>query len=209
MFKLENKGDDKMKHLLNVLNRRLKTLDFLVTKYDLCETRNLKLHDASYYNYSENEGNKMDFENFCSYQYDDYQIIEKENSVTRDYLGRTSSFYLKSDCINPMYIRYNENEFVQFLNDNLEEYNDFYDVTLKEFLKRTIDYNISYRDIRNFIQYRNTTTMNNEDLIKDFIREIENMIDNIKSIVNVIIYIDNVKSNQEEYFKEYIENNNF
>ena len=194
-----------MEHLLNVLNRRLKTLKFLVDKHDLCDYRNLKLHGASYYQY-DNELEDSKFDNFCRDQYEDYEEVEKENDVERDYIGRTSSFYLKNDYIDPNSIKYNDNDFIVFLCDWLEEYSDFYDITLEEFLKRTIDYNISYRDIKNFIQYKNTTTYSNEDLIKDFIKEVETMIDNTKCIVNVVKYIDNVKTNQVKYFQEWLEN---
>lgn len=192
-----------MKNELIKLNNKLKEFKKLIIDNNLNDKNNLKLHDISYYCYENNIDDAL-FNEFCIIELNEFDDFLKENNCKRDYIGGTSSFYIKSDYIDLQYIRYNENNFIECLSDYISSFEEDYNYKMLDILENIIDKKLSFGDIRGFIEYNEQFTMSYNEQIQYFIIEVDTMIDNAKEIKVVADYIKGFKENQVKNFKEFI-----
>ena len=174
---------------------------------------NLKLHDVAYY-VSNNEKLLNYFENFCHFEYEYFEEYLKENMLEIEQIGHTSSFYF--------YGGYNEMNFYDFnIYDMKEDENIFTTLgcgleseTEIIFDSGSLEY--AYYELENVLNY----DLQDEDNLEDLESEIDVIIDDlkdylqayykeIKAVKRAYKWLEDYKANQVEYFKEFVENNEF
>ena len=192
------------------LNRQFKKLQ--KHTIDLGYT-NLKLYDVSYY-VGDDEKLLKHFENFCECEYDYFQYWLDENMLKTEYIGRTSSF-----CF---YGGYAESNFYDF---------DIYDMKNDQNIFDTLGYGLeseletlfisddfyqAYYNLENDCHIDLSDDYDLDDLeteLEDAIEELEEYLHayykEIKAVKRAYKWLENYKSNQVEYFKEFVENNEF
>ena len=192
------------------LNRQFKKLQ--EHTQDLGYT-DLKLYDVSYY-VGDDEKLLKHFENFCECEYDYFQYWLDENMLKTEYIGRTSSFYF--------YGGYAESNFYDF---------DIYDMKNDQNIFDTLGYGLeseletlfisddfyqAYYNLENDCHIDLSDDYDLDDLeteLEDAIEELEEYLHayykEIKAVKRAYKWLENYKSNQVEYFKEFVENNEF
>ena len=192
------------------LNRQFKKLQ--EHTQDLSYT-DLKLYDVSYY-VGDDEKLLKHFENFCECEYDYFQYWLDENMLKTEYIGRTSSFYF--------YGGYAESNFYDF---------DIYDMKNDQNIFDTLGYGLeseletlfisddfyqAYYNLENDCHIDLSDDYDLDDLeteLEDAIEELEEYLHayykEIKAVKRAYKWLENYKSNQVEYFKEFVENNEF
>ena len=164
------------------------------------ESMDLKLHDTSYYSWSEagtdfpeiEEDMNDLFYDFCDISY--HFMVEDFNESgyeweKRQYIGRTSSFYLSGYQIRGY--RTETEDIDSILSEVLEKYGWYDSIPDIEDGKIVIDDYIE--DSKANIEY-----IASEEFIQDFNKE-------ISGILKMYEYIKDFKDNQIEYFKEYLQ----
>ena len=192
------------------LNRQFKKLQ--EHTQDLSYT-DLKLHDVSYY-VGDDEKLLKHFDNFCECEYDYFQYWLEENMLQTEYIGRTSSF--------KFYGGYAESNFYDFDIYDMKDDNNIFDTlgygleseTEIIFDSGSLEY--AYYELENVLNY----DLSDSDELDDLETELENSIEEleeylqayykeIKAIKRAYKWLENYKANQVEYFKDYVENNEF
>ena len=211
-----------IKELITKANEQLRRIREYITEHeDMFDSMDLKLHDASFYEYrdmekdfplcfADNEGRYEDsyFYRFCEATYDQFADWCAEEKIDFNkmchHIGRTSSFFLYDKEIVQrenwhirwdwtMYNCFNELGYSNYY--QLIEFNKEGNVDEEETLKFDEDYWTQEEwldEIKPALQYII------DEMYDDFIKEIED-------IVKVYEYIKDTKDNQVEYFKEYLE----
>ncbi|QSJ04120.1 hypothetical protein vBSscSF1_49 [Staphylococcus phage vB-SscS-F1] len=192
------------------LNRQFKKLQ-KHTK-DLGYT-DLKLHDVSFY-VGNDEKLLKHFENFCECEYDYFNDWLEENMLETEYIGRTSSFYF--------YGGYAESNFYDFDIYDMKDDQNIFD-TLGYGLESEIELLLDssnlkefYYDLENNLNY----DLSDSDELDDLEIELENSIEElqeyliayykeIKAVKRAYKWLEDYKANQVDYFKDYVENNEF
>lgn len=193
----------KLELIKNAKTELKKCYDFLKEHENaLTDSHNLKLHDAFFYDYSNNfplcaenereRGESYLFYSFCESEYDLFKEdlrecfnIDFEKSIK--YIGHTSSFYL--------WDKY-ENNTLDLLNTLLNEY--FYNgasVYLKDDLKR-IEFDTDFFTSADVISHLN-------DIVNgDFYKYI---VDETSDTITIYETLKGFKDNQVENFKEFLQ----
>ena len=188
------------------LNKQFKKLQ--KHTQDLSYT-NLKLHDIAFY-VGDDERLLSHFENFCHFEYEFFNEWLKENMLKTEYIGRTSSFYFHGKNIYDfdIYDMKNDNNIFDtlaygiesetvalFNSDSLEHF--YYD------LENYLHYNLQdSEDLENLDDELDSTLYEIEEYLIEYYRE-------IKDIRKAYRWLENYKKYQVEYFKDYVENNEF
>jgi len=190
------------REIIDAANAELKKImDWFEGNKECFESLDLKLHDVSYYCYTEFETdfpfiNKQGwdmFDEFCNTEYD-FMIetfAEDDLNYVEKHIGRTSSFYLYDDDIIEFKGKYG-NEFnweymlYNFVNEN--GYND----TIPDI---TAEGKIDETD-----KYLNDCEANLDYIIKDMYNEITKK---YVGVVKMYEYIKEFKKNQVENFKDF------
>ena len=192
------------------LNRQFKKLQ--EHTQDLSYT-DLKLHDVSYY-VGDDEKLLKHFDNFCECEYDYFQYWLEENMLTTEQIGRTSSFYF--------YGGHSESNFYDFDIYEMKEDENIFDTlgygleSELETLFNSDDFYQAYYNLENNCHVDLSDDYDLEDLETEFdnsIYELEEYLQayykEIKAVKRAYKWLENYKSNQVEYFKEFVENNEF
>ena len=211
-----------IKELITKANEQLRRIREYITEHeDMFDSMDLKLHDASFYEYrdmekdfplcfADNEGRYEDsyFYRFCEVTYDQFTDWCAEEKIDFNkmchHIGRTSSFFLYDKEIVQrenwhirwdwtMYNCFNELGYSNYY--QLIEFNKEGNVDEEETLKFDEDYWTQEEwldEIKPALQYII------DEMYDDFMKEIED-------IVKVYEYIKDTKDNQVEYFKEYLD----
>lgn len=185
--------------LLVKANEELKKVtDYIEEHADMFDMHDLKLHDVSYYIYSEMEKDfplcyaEVDygyFETFCNIEYDEFINWCEEHDINFDKMidrvGRTSKFYLH---------KWNHSDKDVMLYTIIEDLKDwcacqYYTIENGQIIATDIE---EYEeDTMYYLSYVA------EELYNDFIKAIADMIE-------VYEYIKGFKKNQVEYFKDFL-----
>lgn len=211
-----------IKELIAKANRQCKRIkDYIIENEDMFSMMDLKLHDASFYEFGkmendfpmcfkENEDRSYGytyFYDFCEDTYDQFKEWCEEEKINframRHHIGRTSLFYLyekklvqrENGRINWSWtmgnifdeLAYPSSIMVEFdLNGNIDE-------------EKTFNYESDYytkeewtEEVKPSLQYII------DEMYDDFIKE-------ITDVKKVYEYIKDIKENQVEYFKKYLE----
>ena len=192
------------------LNRQFKKLQ--EHTQDLSYT-DLKLHDVSYY-VGDDEKLLKHFDNFCECEYDYFQYWLEENMLQTEYIGRTSSF--------KFYGGYAESNFYDFDIYDMKDDNNIFDTlgygleSELETLFNSDDFYQAYYNLENDCHMSLTDEYDLDDLeteLENSIEELEEYLQayykEIKAIKRAYKWLENYKANQVEYFKDYVENNEF
>ena len=196
-----------MNELLVKANEEVKkVVDYLKENEEMFDMMDLKLHDASYYDYEkefplcyksdeENASGCNNFYYFCEDNYNMFVEDLKENfnidfEKMRKQVGRTSKFYL-ADWIETTHCRLNIENTIDTLlynygTDDCIEFNNDNEIVVR--LSHTIEDEEVQDELKNIVGFYDW-----------FIEE-------IKDIKTVYDMIKNFKDNQVEYFKDYLEN---
>ena len=174
-----------------------KIFDYIAENNDaLTDYTDLKLHDASYYCYSEMENDfPLCYENdngseynyfytFCEFSFDDFNEYLRENGIdfykTVDYIGHTSKFYCYSG---------HDRDAETMINDFLyDDYSSF------EIINGAFSFSHYYgvAEIINDLEY----------FVKNALNDFKAKTADAITIYN---YIEGFKDSQIEYFKEFLE----
>lgn len=197
-----------MNELLLKANEEVKkVVDYLKENEEMFDMMDLKLHHASFYDYSKDfplcyksdENDKNGYTNFYIFCEDNYNMFVedlKENfnidfGKMRNQVGRTSKFYL-ADWIETTHCKL-----------SIEN-------TINTLLCDKYVYNLNYTEINDnglIIPYGEYTEEDDEvqEELEHIIGFYKWFIEEIKDIKIVYDMIKNFKDNQIEYFKEYLE----
>ena len=173
----------------------------------------LKLHDVSYY-VGNDEKSLIDFENFCSAEYDYFQYWLEENMLQTEYIGRTSSF--------KFYGGYAESNFYDFDIYDMKDDQNIFDTlgygleSELETLFISNDFYQAYYNLENDLKYY----LLDYDELDDLEAELENTIEEleeylhayykeIKAVKRAYKWLETYKKYQVESFKDFVENNEF
>ena len=189
-----------MNNLIIKANENLKrAIEVIKNNQAAFESMDLKLHDTSYYSWREAETDFPEIEedmndlfyDFCDVSYMFLEEDFKENGYEwekRQYIGRTSSFYLSGYQIRGY--RTETGDIDDILYSIIEQvgYPDIPDIengqiVIDDYIEGCIA-NIEY--------------IGSEEFIQDFNKE-------ISGILKMYEYIKDFKDNQVEYFKEYLQ----
>ena len=192
------------------LNRQFKKLQKHTKKLNYTD---LKLHDVSYY-VGDDEKLLKHFDNFCECEYDYFQYWLEENMLQTEYIGRTSSF--------KFYGGYAESNFYDFDIYDMKDDNNIFDTlgygleSELETLFNSDDFYQAYYNLENDCHMSLTDEYDLDDLeteLENSIEELEEYLQayykEIKAIKRAYKWLENYKANQVEYFKDYVENNEF
>ena len=212
-----------IKKIISKANEQCKRIkDYIVENKDMFDSMNLKLYDANFYEYkdmkkefplcyADNEecSENSYFYRFCESTYDqfiDWCAEEKiDFRAMCHHIGRTSSFYLydkkliqrKNGKINWSWTMYNIFNELGYSNYYLLiEFDDKGNVDEEELFKYNEDYYTKeewIEELKPALQYII------DEMYNDFLKE-------IKDVKRVYECIKDIKDNQVEYFKEYLEN---
>ena len=188
------------------LNKQFKKLQ--KHTQDLSYT-DLKLHDVAFY-VGNDEKLLNHFENFCHFEYEFFNEWLKENMLKTEYIGRTSSFYFYGKNIYDfdIYDMKNDNNIFDTLAYGIESETEalFNSDSLEHFyydLENYLHYNLQdSEDLENLDDELDSTLYEIEEYLIEYYRE-------IKDIREAYKRLENYKMNQVEYFKDYVENNEF
>ena len=169
----------------------------------------LKLHDVAYYVDSDKRLLNH-FENYCQFEYEFFNEWLEENMLKTRYIGRTSSFY--------------------FHGQNIYDF-DIYDMKEDESIFDTLGYGLeseletlfisddfyqAYYNLENDCHMSLSDDYDLDDLetqLEDAIEELEEYLiayyKEIKAVKRAYKWLNDYKANQVEYFKDYVENNEF
>ena len=169
----------------------------------------LKLHDVAFY-VGDNERLLNHFENFCHFEYEFFNEWLKENMLETEYIGRTSSFYFHGKNIYDfdIYDMKNDNNIFDTLAYGIESETEalFNSDSLEHFyydLENYLHYNLQdSEDLENLDDELDSTLYEIEEYLIEYYRE-------IKDIRKAYRWLENYKKYQVEYFKDYVENNEF
>ena len=170
---------------------------------------NLKLHDIAFY-VSDDERLLNHFENFCHFEYEFFNEWLKENMLETEYIGHTSSFYFHGKNIYDfdIYDMKNDNNIFDTLAYGIESETEtlFNSDSLEHFyydLENYLHYNLQdSEDLENLDDELDSTLYEIEEYLIEYYRE-------IKDIRKAYRWLENYKKYQVEYFKDYVENNEF
>lgn len=163
---------------------------------------NLKLHEVSYYigeklnqvdNLSEAEFCDIYshiFETFCDNAYIDFMETEKGNDTKREYLGRTSSFYIDTNCYDGIIDYYYASDF-----RNEYDIEKKKSMVLDEFL---------YSILNTDEEYIKEEYINERDF-NYMVDEYEDFLDSLESIYATYECIRDFKKNQVNIFEDWYE----
>lgn len=202
-----------LKEKIMLANKEIEKVYYYIEENNqMFDMMNLKLHNASYYSYSELGSdfplleNKADdlFYKFASISYDDflsdlYEIKGIRFNDIKEEVGRTSSFYLKADDIRV------ENMNITTITDIL--YNDYGYTVLEDYVtildsKYLYEVDLSDIDVENREQEL-------EVLEQELDYIIESLFDGFKRAIEDVeytyIYIKSFKDNQVDNFKCFLE----
>lgn len=163
----------------------------------LFDYHNCKLYEA--FSIIKNNFEQKVFKEMCEDEYNNFQDILKENDVTLNYIGRTSSF---------MFRRPNA-----FLNE-IDECNPDTEIIYSYIMVNSDNEDITYEEVDKFLFKICNLMLNKEENIKfsdidyNIINEIsfENIKNEIQPIIECRNYLENFKENQVNLFSEYIFN---
>lgn len=169
----------------------------------------LKLHDIAFY-VGDNEKLLNHFENYCHSEYEFFNEWLKENMLETEYIGRTSSFYFHGKNIYDfdIYDMKNDNNIFDTLAYGIESETEalFNSDSLEHFyydLENYLHYNLQdSEDLENLDDELDSTLYEIEEYLIEYYRE-------IKDIRKAYRWLENYKKYQVEYFKDYVENNEF
>lgn len=190
-----------MNNLIIKANENLKrAIEVIKNNQAAFESMNLKLHDTSYYSWKSAETDFPEIEedmndlfyDFCDVSYMFLEEDFKENGYEwekRQYIGRTSSFYLSGYQIRGY--RTETEDIDSILYEIIEKYGYYDSIPDIQDGKIVIDEYIE--DSKANIEY-----IASEEFIQDFNKE-------ISGILKMYEYIKDFKDNQVEYFKEYLQ----
>lgn len=190
-----------MNNLIIKANENLKrAIEVIKNNQAAFESMNLKLHDVSYYSWKSAETNFPEIEedmNDLFYDFCDvsYMFLEEDFNYygyeweKRQYIGRTSSFYLSGYQIRGY--RTETEDIDDILYEVLEK-NGYYD-SIPDIKDGKIVIDDYIEDSKANIEY-----IGSEEFIRDFNKEID-------GIIKMYEYIKDFKDNQVEYFKEYLQ----
>lgn len=170
----------------------------------------LKLHDVAFY-VGDDEKLLNYFETFCEFEYEYFEDWVYENHLRMEQLGHTSSFYF-----------YGKEDSYEI---------DIYDMKKDETIFDTLGYGLETEietlfNSDNFYQaYYNLENDCHIDLSDgDDLEELESVLDDsieeledylrvyyreMRNIRKMYKWLEDYKANQVEYFKDYVENNDF
>lgn len=167
---------------------------------NLGKQENLKLYDIAFN--ANNNDYEAYFYDFCVDNYEQFKEVEKSFYTKREYIGRTSSFYIVSNggCIGSCY--------------NGEDYSNLSDLDKKimiidEYLTSRIsgminihdDMSVFDADIRYISEYDEDS-----QIIEEIIEDMKQyLLSDLEEINNTYKYIANFKENQVKYWDKYIE----
>ena len=211
-----------IKELIAKANEQCKRIkDYIIENKGMFSSMDLKLHDASFYEFGkmkndfpmcfkENEGKSCGytyFYDFCEDRYDQFKEWCEEEKINFramcHHIGRTSSFYLyEKKFIEKEYgeirwswtmgnifdeLAYPSSNMVEFdLNGNIDE-------------EKTFNYESDYYTKEEWAEeVKPSLRYIIDEMYDDFIKE-------ITDVKKVYEYIKDIKENQVEYFKEYLE----
>ena len=169
----------------------------------------LKLYDVAFY-VGDDERLLNHFENFCHFEYEFFNEWLKENMLETEYIGRTSSFYFHGKNIYDfdIYDMKNDNNIFDTLAYGIESETEtlFNSDSLEHFyydLENYLHYNLQdSEDLENLDDELDSTLYEIEEYLIEYYRE-------IKDIRKAYRWLENYKKYQVEYFKDYVENNEF
>ena len=174
---------------------------------------NLKLHDIAFY-VGDDEKLLNHFRNFCEFEYEYFEEYLKENMLETEYIGRTSSFYF--------YGGHSESNFYDFDIYDMKDDNNIFNTlgygleSELETLFDSDDFYQAYYNLENDCHMSLTDEYDLDDLeieLENSIEELEEYLQayykEIKAIKRAYKWLENYKANQVEYFKDYVENNEF
>lgn len=162
---------------------------------------NLKLYDIAWES-SEEDYNKY-FNRFCEDSFMFFEEEEKANGTIRDYIGRTSLFYITCNNIIGSYCMIDDYENLTPLEKKI--------LLLDEYLNHEVSYSLDTHDlpsvfddeIRSISAYENYT---DDEIVEDVLEGLKtSLIDEINAINNTYQYIADFKDNQLEYWNELVE----
>lgn len=165
------------------------------------KVENLKLYDIAFKS-SEEDYNKY-FNRFCEDNYMFFEEAEKETTTVREYIGRTSSFYITCNSIIGSYCLIKDYK-------NLTPFKKKI-LLLDEYLNHEISCSLDTHDTPSVFddEIRSVSTYENysdDEIVTDVLEGIKNvLIDEINDINNTYKYIANFKDNQLEYWNESVE----
>ena len=194
-----------MNELLVKANEEVKKVaDYLKENEDMFDMMDLKLHDASFYDYEkefplcykDDEENTNGYNNFYYFCEDNYNMFVedlKENfnidfEKMKKQVGRTSKFYL-ADWIETTHCRLNVKDTIESL---------LCDCATLNYTNITDDFKI--------VPYGEYTEEDEEviDELEEISRFYDWFIEKIEDMKTVYDMIKNFKDNQVEYFKDYL-----
>ena len=172
-------------------------------------TTNLKLHDANYL--CETEQDYSNFNIFCEQEYQYFEEIEKENETVRDYIGRTSSFYIKPKCDYSLFrtfshYEYDKKNILGKIIMLIEEYFE-YEYSIDLSIEASYDYEIISINSEYAKELLKGLTINTREFFNTLYEEMEkNILQEVDCIYKTYEFLEDYKENQIEYFKEYLQN---
>ena len=198
-----DKADAKNAELIAYLKEHEKAFDMM----------DLKLHDASFYEYKDLEHDfpllageqetmtESLFDRFCESTYDQFTDWMNEENIDwdkmRHQVGRTSSFYL-----------HDEGNFIVLSNRD-------YSIDVQATLGCITD-ELGYSYLS--VQYKKDGKLNRDFTLQDYPNNLSDLLmiasgemledtkKKLEDVIKVYEYIDDTKTNQVEYFKEWLEN---
>lgn len=174
---------------------------------------NLKLYDVAFY-VGNDERLLNHFENFCFSEYEYFEYWLDENMLEIQQIGRTSSFYF--------YGGYSGSNFYDFDIYDMKEDKNIFDTlgygleSELETLFISDDFYQAYYNLENDCHL----DLSDEDDLEDLETELDNSIyeleeylhayyKEIKYVKRAYKWLEDYKANQVEYFKDYVDNNEF
>lgn len=214
---------------LTTAKRLIKVIEGTMSYYSKIaryEQENLKLYDVSYHAeemiekyYPNFTGSASDlFCDFCDTEYWSFEEYLNEEKLVMNHIGRTSSFYfgLKNDKRTDELFEMIEesskerikwNEIVQSEYDYLYVLDNINDNTkAKDIVKNYIEEhsNMNDFDLMSVLQEIETGTEEFVDILTDEKYDLDNFQEDISKIRKAYEWLDNYKTNQLKYFKEYL-----
>lgn len=167
---------------------------------NLGKQENLKLYDIAFN--ANNNDYEAYFYDFCVDNYEQFEEVEKAFCTKREYIGRTSSFYIVSDggCIGSCY---NGEDYSNLnnLDKKIMIINEYLTSRISGMINIHDDMSVFDADIRYISEY-------DEDgqIIEEIIEDMKQyLLSDLEEINNTYKYIANFKENQVKYWNEYIE----
>lgn len=167
---------------------------------NLGKQENLKLYDIAF-NANDNDYESY-FYDFCVDNYEQFKEVEKSFYTKREYIGRTSSFYIVSNggCIGSCY---NGKDYSNLsnLDKKIMVIDEYLTSRISGMINIYDDMSVFDADIRYISEYDEDS-----QIIEEIIEDMKQyLLSDLEEINNTYKYIANFKENQVEYWNEYIE----